>query len=151
MAKFKIIALAAVALICTVHSAEKDGAQEEKSPGGMELLKEDQKLIDTLKAKEKESGGNPVIAALIDLAEKMKELNNQRHQMHEATRQYKDAFDIFSKGVEKIIASVNQVLTAQADAAIDAAKTQEKNAKLKALLEDGEEGKEPPLKKQKTK
>ncbi len=145
MAKFKIIVLAAVALMCTVY-AVKEGAQEESAPGGMELLKEDQKLIDTLKAKEKESGNNPVITALIDLAEKMKELNNQRHQMHEATRQYKDAFDIFSKGVEKIIASVNQVLTAQADAAIDAAKTQEKNDKMRSLLED----QEPATKKRKT-
>lgn len=144
MAKFKIITLAAVALMCTVH-AVKEGAQAENSPGGMELLKEDQKLIDTLKAKEKESGNNPVITALINLAEKMKELNNKRHAMHEATRQYKDAFDIFSKGIEEIIAAINQVLTAQADAAIDAAKTQEKNAKMKALL-DGEQ--EPATKKQ---
>ncbi len=135
MAKFKVITLAAVALMCTVH-AVKGGAQEENGPGGMALLKEDQALIDTLKAKEKESGNNPVITALINLAEEMKELNNQRHQMHAATRQYDTAFEIFSKGIEKIIASVNQVLTAQADAAIDAAKTQEKNAKLKALLED---------------
>ena len=150
MAKFKIITLMVVlALMCKVYAEANDGAKAESAPGGMALLKEDQELIDTLKAKEKESGNNPVITALIDLAEKMKELNNQRHQMHEATRQYKDAFDIFSKGVEKIIASVNQVLTAQADAAIDAVKTQEKNAKMKALLED-QEGQEPAKKKQRT-
>ncbi len=146
MAKFKIITLAAVALLFTVHAAEK-GAKEENAPGGMELLKKDQELIDTLEAKSKESGGNPVIKELQTLAEEMKELNNQRHQMHEATRQYEKAFDIFSKGIEKNIEKVNQVVEAQADAAIDAAKTQEKNAKMKALL-DGEQ--EPATKKQKT-
>lgn len=132
---FKIITLTVVlALIGVVHAGKKADAEVEDSatPGGMELLKKDQALIDELQAKLKESGGNTVIQELLTLAEEMKELNNQRHQMHEATKQYDQAFGIFSKGIEKIIDKVNQVLTAQADEAI-------KNAKVMDIMTGSEQ------------
>jgi hypothetical protein len=132
---FKIIILTVLlALIGVVHAAKGADAEvaDSDTPGGMELLKKDQALIDELQAKLKESGGNTVIQELLTLAEEMKELNNQRHQMHEATKQYDKAFGIFSKGIEKIIDKVNQVLTAQADEAI-------KNAKVMDIMTGGQQ------------
>ena len=136
----------AVAIIMSLSCAEKGSG----TPGGMELLKKDQALIDELKVKLEKSGGkNQIISELIQLAEEMRDLNNQRHQWHTTSKQvfkqYEDAVDqfaakvkeisekydavvlAFSKNIEGVIEKVNQVLTMQADSEI-------KNAKLQELI-----------------
>ena len=143
---FKIVTLIAVAIIMSLSCAEKGSG----TPGGMELLKKDQALIDELEAKLQESSGkNQIISELIQLAKEMKELNNQRHQWHTTSKQvfkqYEDAVDkfaakikeisekydavvlAFSKNIEAVIEKVTQVVTMQADSEI-------KNAKLQELI-----------------
>jgi molecular chaperone DnaK (HSP70) len=92
------------------------------------LLKEDEKQIAMLKGKkaelEKKGGNTAIIQSYIKLAEEMKELNNERQGLCDATESFAKAVGIFSEKIKGNIQKVNKVLADNVEAVIKIAELQ---------------------------
>ena len=98
--------------------------------GGQALLEKNKKQIELLKAKgdelKKEGGDVREIDDLVALNERLITVNNQRHELHEATKNFAEAVGVFSRNLEDDMAAIDEVIEKMADVAIN-------NAKIAAL------------------
>ncbi len=103
------------------------GTIEAAAPlGGLALKAQNQKQLELLeekKAELKKNGGNvSEIEQLEVINKKLITINDQRHELHQATIAFAKAVEIFSGNLEENIQELNEVIAALADGAVNNAK-----------------------------
>lgn len=98
--------------------------------GGQALLKKSEEQIEKLNAKkeelEHEGGDGKVIDRYVEINKRLITVNNQRHELHQATKEFAKAVDIFSANLEDDIKELEGLIEEAAEGAIN-------NAKIAAL------------------